>query len=180
LSKALAARLKARFLGEAFEQNKLLSLFYGEPKTYAFPLEYSFLISRYEQLMRAFESSQGLIVSDFNIHKSLWFAKVNLSKKEFKLFEKHFHSIAAQLPAPDLLIYLSTSIKQLKTNINKRRRVYEKKLGASYLKALEEQYKKGIRNTTSKRLELKIKKYHPQLQKSSISRIEAFLKENFG
>ncbi|MDI1353569.1 MAG: 2-amino-4-hydroxy-6-hydroxymethyldihydropteridine diphosphokinase [bacterium] len=180
LAQELSKKLDASYLGEAFDQNNLLPLFYKDPKTYAFPLEYSFLISRYEQIYSALKKGNHLLVSDFSFYKSRWFAKVNLTKKEFALFRKHFDALAKQLPKPDAVIYISTTVKQLRKNISTRGRSYEEGIQASYLKSLEKEYTKGIHKTSKKILSLKLQNYTPGSQKSSILRINKYLKENFG
>lgn len=179
LSMALSKKIKARFLAENFEQNNLLPLFYSEPKTYAFPLEYSFLISRYEQISEALKAGSGLIISDFTIFKSLWFAKVNLHKKEFKLFQKHFDALAGQLPQPDAIIYLTTSTSNLMKNINKRGRKYEQHLRSGYLRCLEKEYKKGIPIISNKQMHLNIRKYRGAWDEITLDRIEEFLDKIF-
>ena len=175
LAKALAKRLKTSYLAEEFEQNHLLPLFYKDPAFYAFPLEYSFLISRFEQLSKHFEHHTALVISDFSVFKSLWFAKVNLKSKEYTLFEKHFMALASQIPKPDLFVYLRTNKTNLNINIKKRGRPYEQKISKGYLDSIEKQYERGY-----KAFELNIKKYHKGLEKELMKHIENYVKENFG
>src|SRR5260370_35402289 len=69
---ALAKRRKAVFLGEQFEDNPLLPLFYENKKQMAFPLEYSFLLSRHAQLHKHFSKKhKKMTVADFSLHKCL-------------------------------------------------------------------------------------------------------------
>lgn len=181
LAKVLSKKLKAQFLAEKFEENLLLPLFYAQPKVYAFPLEYSFLISRFEQLKKSFKNPAQIVVSDFDIHKCLWFAKVNLQKNEYALFKKHFDGFVKQLPKPDLIIYLNADIKKLLQNIEKRGRTYEKSISAHYLKAVSKQYEKGLQKMTKiKKMEFKIDTYHPKLEVELVKNIEKYVKENFG
>lgn len=181
LAKALSKKLKAKLIPEQFEQNHLLPLFYGDARRYAFPLEYSFLIQRFEQLSAEMKNNSGLQVSDFNIRKSLWFAKVNLPKKEYRLFKKHFDAFSYQLKEPELLIYLKSSTKNLKQNIAARGRSYEGKIPEKYLEALSKQYEKGISELTGTViLEIPIKKYGPKLEQELLKHIEKYIKENFG
>lgn len=181
LAKALAKKLKAVFLAEEFEQNHLLPLFYEHPAFYAFPLEYSFLISRFEQLSKHFDKQKGMLITDFSVFKSLWFAAVNLKPKEFKLFEKHFNALAKQIPEPDLFVYLQTDKKNLRSNIVKRGRPYEQKISNSYLEAIEKRYEEGFKKfEKGKKIKLKIRNYHKGLEKELIAGIENYIKENFG
>ncbi len=181
LAKALAKELHANFLPEEFDDNPLLPLFYENKKLFAFPLEYSFLINRFKQIQEAFKNTNKLIVSDYSLFKCLWFAKINLSAKDYALFKKQFKIIAGQLPKPDLIIYLSTHTGNLKQNIKKRGRKYEQSISDSYLNSITVQYTKGIGKLKSiKTLNIPVARYHPKLEAGSIITINNFIKENFG
>ena len=52
LAKKLANHFNFEFLPEQFEQNSLLPLFYHQPDKYAYTLEFSFLIDRFQQLLQ--------------------------------------------------------------------------------------------------------------------------------
>jgi deoxyadenosine/deoxycytidine kinase len=140
LAKALAKKLKAHYLPEQFEENTLLPLFYNDPKTYAFPTEYSFLIERQKQLSTYFLRSQKNkhTVSDFHFDKCLCFAKVNLSSTDFSFFKKHFKPLKKTIPTPDLVVYLNTPTKLVVKNIAKRGREMEKELKQEYLEKLKQ------------------------------------------
>lgn len=180
LAKALAKHLKATYLPEAFDENNLLPLFYDKPKQFSFPLEYSFLISRFEQLHKAYASTRSaskLIVADYSIYKCLWFAKINLSKKDFLFFEKHFNAILNQLPKPDLIVYISTDINNLQNNIKKRGRDFEQKISSTYLNKIEKQYKKGIKQIkVDNVLEVTVANYYPKLEVDVIEFVNDFIK----
>lgn len=181
LAKVLAKKLNAHFLPEEFEDNPLLPLFYESKKLFAFPLEYSFLVSRFKQLHQHLKGQRKLIVSDYSIYKCLWFAKINLSKKDFTLFKKQFLHIAEHLPKPDLIIYLSTGTQNLKQNIKKRGRHYEQKISVDYLNSIGKQYSKGLAKINDiKTLHIAVKAYHSKLEAGSVNTINNFIKENFG
>jgi 2-amino-4-hydroxy-6-hydroxymethyldihydropteridine diphosphokinase len=129
----LSKKFKADFLPEEFEKNDLLPLFYADKKTFAFPLEYSFLLSRYQHITDHFKKDPSYTISDYSIYKCLWFAKVNLRPEDYTFFKKHFNAIEEQLPKPDLIIYLHSSVENLRKNINARGRHYEKNIKSSYL-----------------------------------------------
>jgi deoxyguanosine kinase len=179
LARVFAQKLKTEPVLEKFEETHLLPLFYAYPQVYSFPLEYSFLISRFEQLKQAFANTKKIIISDFSIHKCLWFARVNLPAKEYRLFKKHFDAFAGHLPKPDLIVYLKTSLKNLKKNIKKRGRSYEQKIKSSYLKALSAEYDKGLKKIKHvPKLDIHVKAYHSGLEKDSITRIENYLQNH--
>ena len=180
LAQQLAKKMKAFYVPEKFDGNSLLPLFYTNPKAYGFLLEHSFLTSRFQQLTDCFHASTGLVVSDFSFYKSLWFARLNLPKKEYELFKKHFRALQNQLPEPDLIIYLDTDLKNLKQNILKRGRPYEQQISASYLEAIGKKYEQGLARVKAKKLILSIRKYDTSLELNSIRSIEKYIKENFG
>lgn len=180
LAKVLAKKLNAAFLPEEFEDNPLLPLFYGDKKLFAFPLEYSFLIARFNQIQKTFKSEKKVIVSDYSLYKCLWFAKINLTPKDFITFKKQFNLILDQLPKPDLIIHLSTSTKNLKQNIKKRGRKYEQTISHNYLNAISDQYNKGFTKIKDiKKLSLPISNYNPELESVLTKEINNFIKENF-
>lgn len=165
LAKALAQKMNADFLAERFEENTLLPLFYQDKDTFAFPTEYSFLIDRQKQLVTYFNQLKPntITVSDFHFDKCLCFGEANLSKKDFKFFQKHFQAIRQTIKTPNLVVYLDTTTDLLVKNIKKRGRDVEKNLKKSYLtslkKALNKYYlKEGEINTTV--LILTIKQYN--------------------
>ncbi len=177
LAKALAKELNATFLPESFEENNLLPLFYDNPNQFSFPLEYSFLISRFEQLNKALKNKKQIIVSDYSIYKCLWFAKINLSNKDFLFFEKHFNAILNELPKPDLLVHISTDIDNLQKNIKKRGRSFEQKIDSAYLTKIEKQYKKGIKQIkVDNVLEITVENYYPKLEADVIEFVTDFIK----
>ncbi len=178
IAKALAKQLNTIYLPEEFEENELLPLFYKDAKQFGFPLEYSFLISRFNQIKNAFKKNNKLIIADYSFYKCLWFAKINLSKRDFIFFEKHFNAILNELPKPDVVIHLATDIKNLKQNIEKRGRPYEQTITNEYLKKIEKQYCKGIKKIkVDNILEININTYSTTLVKDTLKFIDGFLKD---
>jgi 2-amino-4-hydroxy-6-hydroxymethyldihydropteridine diphosphokinase len=176
LAQSLAKSLKAGFLPEQFEKNDLLPLFYEDRKTFAFPLEYSFLLARFQQITDAFKGEEKIIVSDYSFFKCLWFAAVNLGKRDHTFFRKHFGSLEKQLPDPDLIVYLQTSSKNLRTNIKNRGRNYEQSITAKYLEKVTKQYEKGVKGFKSDRvLKINVNKYDAQLNERLIKKVKDHL-----
>jgi deoxyguanosine kinase len=145
LAKALAKKLNASFIGERFEKNALLPLFYKNADKYALPLETSFLMERFNQLATALIDRKTTIICDHSIYKCLWFAKANLNQTDLKYFKKIYKTIAKELPPPHLLVYLHTSTSNLQTNIAKRGRSYENKISSTYLTKIDKEYVKGLK-----------------------------------
>jgi deoxyadenosine/deoxycytidine kinase len=179
LAVALAKRRGAFFLAEQFVDNPLLPLFYKHKRKMAFPLEYSFLISRHEQLHYYFKGkSEKPTVADFSLHKCLWFAKANLTKEEFKFYKKHFKVIDSVTKRPDLIIYLNTDTKNLLKNIEKRGRSYEKSIGKKYLQSVTKCYDEGIREIEKiPVIEFEINKYGSKTNHAIVNKVDDILKK---
>ena len=150
LATRIAKEYNAKLVLEQFEENSFLPKFYKEPGKYAFPLEMSFLASRFQQLKDEL-SPQDLFktftISDYYIIKSLIFAKKNLPADEYNLYKRFFDIIHQQLPKPELLVFLHLETPKLKRNIIRRGRPYEKDIEYSYLEKIQEGYFEFIKQT---------------------------------
>ena len=60
------------------------------------------------------------MVSDYDIFKSLIFAKVTLQEDEFMLYRKVFNFMYKEVVKPDVYIYLHQNTERLLQNIKKR------------------------------------------------------------
>lgn len=151
----LGRELNAKVLLEEFEENPFLTRFYQDSQTYGFPLELSFLASRYHQVKNQIEKRdifQDKIVSDFVLYKSLVFASINLKGDELELYRKLFHIMFQQIPVPDLTLYIYHSVEQLKQNIIQRGRDYELNISLDYLTQLNENYLSYFRQLSQHRI----------------------------
>jgi deoxyadenosine/deoxycytidine kinase len=93
-----------------------------------------------------------MVVSDYITEKSLIFAGNTLSEDVFALYTKLFHIIFAQLPKPDLLVYLYASPEKLKQNIIKRGRDYEQNIKLEYLADLQDGYLEHFKSVQNQRV----------------------------
>lgn len=143
LANLIANDFNAKLILEQFEDNSFLAKFYEEPDKYAFPLEMSFLASRFQQLKDQLgpqDLFKSFTISDYYIIKSLIFAQKTLAEDEFKLYTRFFNIIFQQLPRPDLLVYLHVETSKLQENIKIRGRLYEQKIKNEYLEKIQEGY----------------------------------------
>lgn len=143
LSTMLARDFNAELVLERFADNPFLEKFYKDPEHYAFPVEMTFLMDRYQQLkglLAARDLFTDFVLGDYFIDKCLLFSKNNLSKDEFALFKSVFDAIAGILPKPDLILYLYTRPERLLAQIAKRNRSFEKDITAEYLSDIQEKY----------------------------------------
>ncbi len=156
---SLATRISQEYNGklilEQFEDNAFLPKFYENPAKYAFPLELSFLASRYQQLKDQLTHQdlfRSFTIADYFIHKSMIFAGKTLQGDELVLYTRLFKIIEASLPKPDLLVYLYLSIDRLKSNIRKRGRSYEQKIDYDYLEKIQVGYIEFLRQQQTMRI----------------------------
>lgn len=143
LASKLAGDFNAKLILERFKDNPFLPKFYQDPARYAFPLEMSFLADRYQQLLEditQFDLFKDCVIADYEVYKSLIFAKVTLAEEEYNLYKKLFHLMYKELPRPDIYVYLYQDTERLLENIRKRGRSYEKDIGAEYLKKINDGY----------------------------------------
>ncbi len=147
LAQKLSADWNARLIQEEFEGNSFLPKFYEDARRYAFPLEMSFLASRFNQLKKQLleqDLFRSVTVSDYMFAKCMLFSKVNLQEDEYDLYVKLFDIINLQLPQPDLLVYLHNPIEKLQWNISNRGRAYEQHITDDYLRQIGEAYQQYL------------------------------------
>ena len=143
LATLIANEFNAKLILEQFENNSFLPKFYEEPDKYAFPLEMSFLASRFQQLKDQLGTQdlfKSFTISDYYIVKSLIFAQKTLAEDEFKLYTRFFNIILQQLPRPDLFVYLHVKTTKLQENIKIRGRSYEQNIKDEYLEKIQDGY----------------------------------------
>jgi deoxyguanosine kinase len=139
LAGMIAEKNNARLILEQFGDNPFLPKFYIDPERYSFPLELSFLASRYNQLNKELTNIdlfKPLVIADYVFSKSLIFAGVTLKPEEFTLYRQIFNIINRNLPKPDLLVYLYLPVDRLLKNIKIRGREYEQTILPEYLEKL--------------------------------------------
>jgi len=143
LSTKLSREYNANLVLEQFAENPFLPKFYKEPEKYAFQLETSFLIDRYNQLKKQLQTLdifKDFIISDYYFAKSLIFAKNTLKSDEFNLYRNIFSAIYNNVPKPNLYVFLNLPVKNLLHNIKNRGRDYEKHITSEYLEKIHTAY----------------------------------------
>ena len=143
LAKKIAVDFNSKLIIERFADNPFLPKFYKDPERYAFTLEMSFLSERYQQIsedLSQLNIFNELIISDYDIHKSLIFSKVNLNVDEFSLYRKLFYDMYKKILKPDLFVFLNQNIPRLQKNISRRGRDYEDRISNEYLSKINSGY----------------------------------------
>ncbi|UOB18921.1 2-amino-4-hydroxy-6-hydroxymethyldihydropteridine diphosphokinase [Abyssalbus ytuae] len=143
LANKIARDFNGKLILERFADNPFLPKFYADMSRYAFPLEMSFLADRYQQFME--DTSQldlfkDFMVSDYEIFKSLVFAKITLQEEEFKLYRKLFNLMYKEVRKPDVYVFLYQNTERLLQNIKFRNRDYEQSIQPDYLEAINQGY----------------------------------------
>lgn len=142
-AKMLATKCNAKLILEEFEENDFLPKFYKNPDRYAFPLELSFLASRFHQFKNNVINPELFfdhLISDYIFPKSLIFSRKTLQPDEYELYKKLFNIIYSNLPRPDLILYLYVQPQKLKENITARGRDYEQEISLEYLENIQQSY----------------------------------------
>lgn len=143
LATRISEEFNARLILEHFADNPFLPKFYDDPEKYSFPLELSFLASRYKQLKEEIipqDLFRDFTIADYYFMKSLVFASSTLTGDEYNLYRQIFYIIYGSLPRPDIFIYLHLNADRLMSNIGKRGRSYEKTITREYLQKIQESY----------------------------------------
>lgn len=142
LAKKLSEKLSAKLILEEFQENPFLEKFYNDRRRYAFQTQMFFLINRYKQLQLLNQQDlfNNYIVSDYIFDKDRIFAYLNLSGEELKLYDAIFPLLEREIPKPDLVVFLQSSIDRLMQNIKQRGRSIEKNLTRAYIVELSEAY----------------------------------------
>jgi deoxyadenosine/deoxycytidine kinase len=151
LATMISEEYNAKLILEQFEDNAFLPMFYKDPEKYAFPLEMSFLASRYQQLTDQLGTQdlfKSFTISDYYIVKSLIFAQKTLPPAELSLYTRFFNIINKQLPKPELFVYLYVKTPKLQQNIKLRGRSYEQEIQDDYLDKIQEGYFDFIKQQT--------------------------------
>jgi deoxyguanosine kinase len=143
LATRIANEFNGRLILEHFADNPFLPKFYEDPDKYSFPLELSFLASRYKQLKEELvplDLFKSFSVADYYFMKSLVFAASTLTGDEYNLYRQIFFIIYGSLPKPDIYVYLHLNPERLMKNIEKRGRNYEQSISKEYLQKIQDSY----------------------------------------
>lgn len=139
---------------EDVDENPYLNDFYDDMQRWSFNLQIYFLKSRFTQIMEIRNSGKN-VVQDRTIFEDAKIFAPNLydmglmSERDFKNYCNLFQLMSSMVQAPDLLIYLRSSVPTLVNQIQKRGRDYEETIRLDYLKNLNDRYENWISNYTN-------------------------------
>lgn len=134
---------------EAVSYNPYLEDYYKDIPRWSFCLETYFLKQRFKDVLEIAKSDET-IIQDRTIFEGVQIFVTNnhdlgnLSDRDFDTYMELFELMMSLVKAPDLMIYLRSSIPHLVHQIQKRGREYEQSISIEYLTGLNERYEKFI------------------------------------
>jgi len=144
LAKAISEHFQFHLLREIVDENPFLDKFYDDIEEWSFQTEMFFLCNRYKQLEdieKHYLSQEKSVVADYHILKNIVFAKRTLKDaQQFDKYLKIYDILTADMPRPNVIIYLNAGLDTLLSRIEKRGRDFEKKISPLYLKQLSLDY----------------------------------------
>jgi len=152
--KTTLTKLLAKHFGwipnfEDVVDNPYLDDFYHQMDRWSFNLQIYFLNSRFRQIIQIRESRKK-VIQDRTIYEDAHIFAPNLhdmglmSNRDFENYSSLFELMESMVKAPDLLIYLRSSVSNLVEQIHKRGREYESSISIDYLSRLNQRYEEWI------------------------------------
>lgn len=136
---------------ESVTFNPYLEDYYADIPRWSFALETYFLKQRFKDVLEIAKSDE-VIIQDRTIFEGVYIfvannkALGNLSDRDYDTFMELFDLMMSLVKAPDLMIYLKSSIPHLVSQIQKRGRDYEQTMSIEYLTGLNQRYDEWIAN----------------------------------
>jgi len=136
---------------ENLDINPYLNDFYDNMSRWSFNLQIYFLTTRFSQI-KAIRERGKRVIQDRTIYEDAHIFAPNLhkmglmSERDFNTYQSLFLLMENFIKAPDLLIYLRSSIANLVEQIHKRGRKYETSISIDYLSRLNDHYTHWIEN----------------------------------
>jgi deoxyadenosine/deoxycytidine kinase len=150
-AKLIAQNLKFTLLAENFGENAFLPRFYQDMKRWAFHSQTFFLMEKVNQMLNTCNLlKHSSIVQDTPIEQDVFsYAQAqhemgNIDNAEWQLYQNIYKSFVPYFPKPDLLIFLSTSVRVLADRIKTRGRGYESSIPEKYLLHLDKLNRKWL------------------------------------
>ena len=151
-SKDLAKELEYHLMEEPVAENKLLPLFYSDPKRFAFAMQVKMLTERLSMERAGTYMVEAGVVPGVVYDRSLGGDAVfmelntvlgNIAPEEAEVYLRLFGQMKIESPYPDLIIFLEASLDTVRWRIKGRGRPFEKSIldeGNHYLEGLQEGY----------------------------------------
>ena len=151
LTRMLAAHFNWTPKFESVDYNPYLADFYNDMERWSFNIQIYFLNKRFLDVVEI-NKHEDVIIQDRSIYEDACIFAPNLhnmglmSTRDYENYASLFSLMVSLVKAPDLLIYLRSSIPHLVGNIQKRGREYESSIRLDYLKGLNALYEQWVEN----------------------------------
>jgi hypothetical protein len=132
-------------------ENPYLEDFYIDMSRWSFNLQVYFLNSRFRQILDIRQTGTD-VIQDRTIYEDAFIFAPNLhamglmTNRDYTNYKSLFDLMESVTKAPDLLIYLRSSVPNLVNQIQKRGREYENSISIDYLNKLNERYESWIKD----------------------------------
>src|SRR5687767_5024776 len=142
LARRLSTRFEAAVVLEETE-NPFLADFYAGRQGAALQAQLFYLLTRHRQQLALRQANlfAQTTVADYLFDRDKIFAYLNLDDNELFIYQRLFDLLAADVPAPDLVIYLQAPTDVLLRRLNDRARAADESTlipSAEYLRELNE------------------------------------------
>ncbi|MBQ9892594.1 MAG: deoxynucleoside kinase [Bacteroidales bacterium] len=151
LTKMLAAHYGWTPKFESVDFNPYLADFYEDMERWSFNLQIYFLNKRFKDVVEI-SKEKDVIIQDRTIYEDARIFAPNLhamglmSSRDFENYSDLFDLMMSLVKAPDLMIYLRSSIPNLIAQIQKRGREYERSIRIDYITGLNQRYEDWIKD----------------------------------
>lgn len=134
LTKMLSRHLGTPAYYESVEHNRILPLFYKDPKKYAFLLQIDFLNRRMDDIKKAWQNDESVLDRSIFEDSLLFHLNADLGRAtetEVTIYDSLLENMMQEMPQtdhsknPDLLIHINISFETMLRRIQKRGRSYE-------------------------------------------------------
>lgn len=161
---------------EDVDDNPYLNDFYKDMQRWSFNLQVYFMKSRFGQVQQIHNGDKN-VIQDRTIYEDAFIFAPNLhamglmSTRDFENYSSLFNMMNTFIPAPNLLIYLRSSVPNLVEQIQKRGRDYENSIRIDYLNRLNERYEAWISGYENKLLIIDVDNLDFENKKEDLGKI---------
>jgi deoxyguanosine kinase len=143
LADRLGARLDATSVLDELENPFLADFYAGRPGA-AFQSQLFYTLARHRQqtALRQTDLFSQLTVCDYLFERDKIYAYLNLDDNELFIYQRLFHLLAQDVPAPDLVIYLQSPTEVVRKRLKDRGRANPEvpPFDAEYIRELNDAY----------------------------------------
>jgi len=149
----LADKLGFKPYYEPVAENPYLEDFYGDMERWAFHSQVFFLTHRVKSHRSLMDDPWSVVqdrslYEDANVFARNLYERGSISSRDWSTYSELYRTMTSILPAPDLVVYLKTSVPTLKKRIARRGRDFEAEIPDEYLGSLNLLYEEWIDDFT--------------------------------